>query len=212
MPPDYNDEEIWGTDYRILAAEYSQRKRDLVKMAAYLWRSISQGYRDSLDKDLTTRQRLRELRELCKYSRYQKEAIFESDLEKLRKSPSGHNHDRWAQAWLGALIASKQIPDTVWTERRLYREFFTACLSALPSFGEKKMAEMIEDGDSENEFSLREAVRQYSAWASFSTSSIVASRAVFATLDGQQQDTAENNITVGIFYRVIEYDFLLTRR
>lgn len=191
MPADYTDSEIWRTDYRILAAEYSQRKRDLVKMASFLWKTISQGYRDSLDKDLTTRQQLKELRELCRFSGYQKEEIFEESLKQLSKGPKGQNHDQWAQAWLGALATSKEIPNTVWPERRLYREFVKACLKAMPSFGEKKMAEMIEKGDNVMEFNLREAVRQYSAWASFSTPSSAAPvQGSFATLDGMEQNIA----------------------
>ena len=55
-PAEYTDDEIWRVDYRILAAEHSQCKRDLIKISSYLWRTISQGYRDSLEKDISTRQ------------------------------------------------------------------------------------------------------------------------------------------------------------
>ena len=57
--------------------------------------------------------------------------------------PKDITHDEWAQSWLGALTLSKEIPDSVWPERRLYREFIKACLIALAAFGEKNKADMI---------------------------------------------------------------------
>ncbi|RKF83202.1 hypothetical protein GcM1_162011 [Golovinomyces cichoracearum] len=61
----------------------------------------------------------------------------------------------------------------------------------MPSFGEKKIAEMIEKGDNAMEFNLREAVQQYLAWASFSPPSMAPPvQGAFATLDGMKQDPA----------------------
>ncbi|RKF78475.1 hypothetical protein GcM1_211050 [Golovinomyces cichoracearum] len=61
----------------------------------------------------------------------------------------------------------------------------------MPSFEEKKMAEMIGKKDDAMEFNLREAVRQCSAWASFSIPLVVAPvQGAFLTLDGMKQDPA----------------------
>ena len=92
------DDEIWRVDYRILASEYSQQKRDLIRMAAFLWRTISQGYKDSIEKNISTRKQLQDLRELCKFTSFQKEENLESQIEKLKGGPQGQNHDQWAQA------------------------------------------------------------------------------------------------------------------
>lgn len=39
------------------------------------------------------------------------------------RGPEGQTHDQWAQAWHRALNTSKEIPDSVWPERRIYRKF-----------------------------------------------------------------------------------------
>ena len=192
-PSENISDEIWSVDYRILSAEYSQRKRDLIKMATYFWRTISQGYKDSLEKNVSTRQNLKDLRSLCKYSNFQREELLESSIEKLLNGPQGQSYDQWAQAWLGVLMASKEIPETVWPERRLYREFVKACLTILPAYGEKKMAEMIEQGDDSGSFSLREAIRQFSAWASFGLPKRNIQKGAFATLDGKIINTVNNS-------------------
>ncbi|KAI0996349.1 hypothetical protein K3495_g11831, partial [Podosphaera aphanis] len=136
------DDEIWRVDYRILAAEHSQQKRDLIRMAAFLWRTISQGYRDSLEKNISTRKQLYDLREMCKFTVFQQEANLESQIEKLGKGPQGQSHDQWAQAWICVLISSKEISNSVWTEQRIYREFVKTCLTVLPAFGEKLKAKI----------------------------------------------------------------------
>ncbi|KAI6245911.1 hypothetical protein HI914_06227 [Erysiphe necator] len=46
------DDRIWRVDYRILASEHSQQKRDLIRITAFLWRTISQVYKDSLEKNI----------------------------------------------------------------------------------------------------------------------------------------------------------------
>lgn len=185
------DDEIWRVDYRILAAEHSQQKRDLIRMAAFLWRTISQGYRDSLEKNISTRKQLQDLRKMCKFTIFQQEANLESQIEKLGKGPQGQSHDQWAQAWIGVLISSKEISESVWTEQRLYREFVKTCLTVLPAFGEKLMAKIIEEDASK--LKLNEAVRQYSAWASFSIPQTRTSfKGAFATLDGKKQDSEAN--------------------
>ena len=77
------DEEIWRVDYRILASEHSQQKRDLIRMAAFLWRTISQGYKDSLEKNISPGKQLQDLRDLCKFNSFHKEENLESQIEKL---------------------------------------------------------------------------------------------------------------------------------
>ncbi|RKF58373.1 hypothetical protein OnM2_068079 [Erysiphe neolycopersici] len=135
-PAEYSDDQIWLVDYRIQVAEYSQIKQNIIRMEIYFWRTISQGYKDSLDKNCSAKEHLKDLRDLCRFSNYQREAILEDIIKKLTRGPEGQTHDQWAQAWLGALTTTKEIPDSIWPERRLYREFVKACLIAMPAFGE----------------------------------------------------------------------------
>ncbi|RKF95984.1 hypothetical protein GcM1_054002 [Golovinomyces cichoracearum] len=89
---------------------------------------------------------------------------------------------------------SKEIPDSVWPERRIYRELIKSCLKNLPVFGEKKLAEMIEQGGEFRGFNMREAFRQYLAWASFETnSSRGATLGAFAALDGKNIDGVQSS-------------------
>ena len=64
------------------------------KMSSYLWRTISQGYRDSLEKDISTRQQLIKLHDMCKYGNYQNKSILESDIKILLKGPMGQSHEK----------------------------------------------------------------------------------------------------------------------
>ncbi|KAI6249195.1 hypothetical protein HI914_02554 [Erysiphe necator] len=151
-------------------------------MAAFLWRTISKGYRDSLEKNISTRKQLHDVREICKFTIFQQEANLESQIEKLGKGPQGQSHDQWAQTWIGVLISSKEISNSIWTEQRIYREFVKISLTFLPAFGEKLKAKIIETDASK--LKLNEAVRQYSAWASFGIPQTRTSfKGVFATLD-----------------------------
>lgn len=56
----------------------------------------------------------------------------------------------------------------------------------MPAYGEKKMIKMIEQGDNFRKFDLKEAVLQYSTWASLNVNSNKLIKGAFTTLENKK--------------------------